>query len=200
MFKNYILIIAIPLFVFSGCKDERSDLGDKYFEKGEYSKAVKSYNEYLELYPAHIKSIYNRGRAYEELGQYDKAMADYKEVLKRDPQNINAILSVANDYYTRKKDYENTVFQAEKALDLNEKNAYAYVLKGRAHQKLGNIQEAMSDYNNAISINKDYAEAYISRGSLRLATGHKSRACGDFKTAAALGSETAVNLEKKYCK
>lgn len=200
MLNKQLFVIGLLLLTMISCKDERSGLGDRYFERGEYQKAIESYNKYIHLYPEHLKSIYNRGRAYEEIGEYEKALEDFRHVLRKNPENISAILSLANDFYVRKKDYENTIFYADKALDLNEKNALAYVLRGRANQKLGNVNQALSDYNNAISVDKNYAEAYISRGSLRLAAKQKSRACGDFKTAAALGSSQAEQLLKKYCR
>lgn len=187
------------LIFFTACKDERSDLADKHFARGEYEKAVQSYNEYISLYPEHLKSIYNRGRAYEELGEYEKAMKDFRHVLRREPSHVRALLSVANHYYAREKDYENAIFYADKALE-HDKNALAYIIKGRSQQKLGQLTEALSSYNNAISENENYPDAYISRGSLRLAAKQTGRACNDFKTAAALGSDQASQLLSKYCK
>lgn len=199
MLQRVIYNFLIILFLFS-CGDENSNNGDKFFARGEYEKAVKAYSEYIHLNPEHIKSIYNRGRAYEELGQYDKAMKDFQHVLKREPKNVRALVSVANDFYVRKKDYENAIFYADKALEIDEKNALAYTLRGRSQQKLGQINEALSSYNNAISVDKNFTEAYISRGSLRLALKQKSSACKDFKTAAAIGSPQADELLMKYCR
>ncbi|MGK7388865.1 MAG: tetratricopeptide repeat protein [Candidatus Cyclobacteriaceae bacterium M2_1C_046] len=200
MIKKQLFLIGILFLILSGCKDERSDLGDKYYERGEYKKAIESYNEYINLNPEHLKSIYNRGRAYEELGQYDQAVQDYRHVLKNDPENVRALLSMAKYYYSQEDDYENAIFYVDKALKIDDKNAMAYVIRGRANQKLGNIQEALSDYNNAIAVNRDYADAYLSRGSLRFAVNNKTKACADFKTASALGSAQADELLEKYCR
>lgn len=200
MLKRFFAYFGILFLIFFiACKDERSNEGDRYYARGEYEKAVQSYNEYISLNPEHIKSIYNRGRAYEELGEYEKAMKDFQHVLKREPNHVRALLSVANDYYVRKKDYENAIFYADKALEHDKKNALAFILKGRAQQKLGQLTPALSSYNNAISVNKNYADAYISRGSLRLAANQPDKACNDFETAAALGSEQATQLLSKYC-
>lgn len=200
MYNNFLLLFfGALIFLLSACNDERSNQGDLYLSRGEYAKAITSYNEYISLYPEHIKSIYNRGRAYEALGQYEKALEDYQHVLKREPQNVKALLSMANDFYVRQKDYENTVFYADKALEHDTKNAMAYTLKGRALQKLGRVNDALASYNNAISVNAKYADAYISKGSLYIAANQKTKACSNFKTALALGSEQADELLKKYC-
>lgn len=200
MFKKQLFLIGILLFALSGCKDERSDVGDRYYERGEYEKAIEAYNEYINLNPEHLKSIYNRGRAYEQLGQYDKAVQDFRHVLRNDPENVRALLSMANHYYVREKDYENAIFYVDEALELDDKNPMAYVLRGRANQKLGNVQEALSDYNNAIAVNREYADAYLSRGSLRFAVNQRKKACADFNTASALGSSQADELLEKYCR
>lgn len=196
--------IIFPLFLLlislGSCKDESSDLGDQYFKKGEYQKAIDAYTEFLKYEPGHVKSLYNRGRAYEELKQYDKALQDFNEVIKKDPANANAYMSIASDYYYRQKDYENTVFYAEKALDADENNAVAYTLQGKGYQKLGKLQEALNAYNSAISVDKEYVDAYLSRGYLRIYQKQTSRACADFRVAASLGSDNANKLVKRFCR
>lgn len=198
MRKVFIALLIIITAV--SCKDEQSELGDRYFQRGEYQKAVEAYTEYLKLEPTHIKSLYNRGRAYEELKQYDKALADFHKVVKEDPLNVNAYLSIASDYYYRQRDYQNTIFYAEKILNLNENSVTAHTLKGKAHQKLGDLQKAMSAYNAAISVNKNYPDAYLSRGLLRLHLKKNRLACADLRMASSLGSKSADNIVAKYCR
>lgn len=196
--RNFIIIIA-AIAILSACKDERSELGDKYFQQGEYEKAIDAYTEYLRLEPTHIKSLYNRGRAYEELGKYSEALEDFTAVLKEDPTNVNALLSIAADYYYRLQDYDNTIFYAEKVLAVDE-SAMAHTLIGKAHQKLGELNKAMAAYNAAISVDREYADAYISRGSLRVYLRQYGRACADFKVAKSLGAVNADELLERYCK
>jgi tetratricopeptide (TPR) repeat protein len=196
--KNvFVLFFALAIV---SCSNENSKNGDKFFSNGEYEKAVEAYTVYLNTEPRDIKTIYNRGRAYEELGKYELALKDFNRVIKEDPLNVNAHLSIMADYYDRLNDYENTIFFAEKVLKLDETNAYAFTLKGKAHQKLGQLQEALTDYNAAISVDKEYAEAYLSRGALRIYTKQTSRACSDFRMAQTLGVEKADELIKKYCR
>ena len=80
---KYFLFIVLVNILFA-CQNENSLLGDRYFEAGDYQKAIEAYNEYLKLKPRHVKSIYNRGRCYQELGQYDRAMVDFNKVVDLD--------------------------------------------------------------------------------------------------------------------
>ena len=193
-------LLFIALIAVIGCKNENSNEGDAYFNKGQYEKAVKSYTVYLSTEPRDIKTIYNRGRAYEELGKYELALKDFNKVIKEDPLNVNAHLSIASDYYHRLQDYENTIFYAEKVLKLDETNATAFVLKGKAFQKLGKIQDALTAYNAAISVDKDHADAYLSRGSLRIYQKQYSKACADMRMAQSLGAAAAEKIISRYCK
>lgn len=193
------LVLFFALAIVS-CSNENSKNGDKFYSNGEYEKAVEAYTIYLNTEPRDIKTIYNRGRAYEELGKYELALKDFNRVIKEDPLNVNAHLSIMADYYDRLNDYENTIFFAEKVLKLDETNAYAFTLKGKAHQKLGELPDALTAYNAAISVDKEYAEAYLSRGALRVYSKQTSRACADFRMAQTLGVEKADELIKKYCR
>jgi len=195
--KSLVAVLLVVVAV-TACKDERSELGDKHFRNGQYEEAIKAYTEYLRLEPTHIKSLYNRGRAYEELGKYSEALEDFNKVLKEDPQNANALLSITSDFYYRQKDYENTIYHAEKVLKIEE-SAMAHTLMGKAHQKLGNLKEAMAAYDAAISVDKEYADAYVSRGSLKVYLNQRGRACTDFKLAESLGAANGKSLLGKYC-
>ncbi len=197
--KNIVAITVFAILLMTGCGDEQSTVGDSYYKKGEYKKAVDAYSEYLNLEPTHIKSLYNRGRAYQELGEFEKALADFNAVIKEEPTNTNALLSLANDFYYRQKDFENAIFYADKVIDYDADNEVAYNLRGKAFQKLGKLTEAMEAYNNALSVNDQYADAYVSRGSLRLYQNQTSRACTDFQMAKSLGADGADELISKYC-
>lgn len=197
--RKVIMFFVLVVFMAS-CNDEESKLGDQYFKQGEYQKAVEAYTEYISLQPRNVKALYNRGRAYEELGKYKEALADFHSVMKEDPINTNALLSITNDFYSRLHDYENTIFHADKVLELEQNNALAYTLKGKSYQKLGKLKEAMTSYNAALSANKEYVDAYLSRGSLRVYLKQTGKACSDFRLAESLSPGVAATLVKKYCR
>ena len=192
-------IILFIIILFSSCEDERSRLGDKYFNEGKYQKAVQVYTEFLRIMPSHFKTIYNRGRAYEELEQYEKALEDFHRMLKIDPKNVSAMLSIGN-YYYRIEDFDQGLFYFEKALVEDGSNAQAFFLKARSNHRRGNIQDALTDYNNAININRDHGEAYLYRGSIRVHIKSFKGACKDFKLAQALEVLDAEEAIEKYCR
>ena len=60
---------------------------------------------------------------------------------------------------------QQTINDYNKAIELNPKDATAYVNRGIAYNALGNYQQAINDYNKAIELNPKDAEAYYNRGN-----------------------------------
>lgn len=191
--------ILVVLALTAGCENNHSREGDAFFKRGQYKKAVDSYTTYLTTEPRDIKTIYNRGRAYHELGEYKRALADFRRVVYEDPLNTKALMSIAADYYDRLEDYENAVFYADKVLKLDEANADAFTLKGKAHQKSGNVDDALEAYNSALRADDEHAGVYMARSTLWLYQGKRKKGCSDLKMAELLGASAAKALIGKYC-
>ena len=198
MKMKYFFIIILMISI-SSCQNENSLIGDAYFEKGKYSEAIASYNEFLRLKPGHLKTIYNRGRCYQELGEYEKAMKDFNKVIKLDPNNENALLSLGQESY-RTGNYKSSAFYSEKVLERDPNNAMAHYLKGRSNHKQGYIRDALHNYNSAINLSKDFGEAYLHRGALKLYLKQNAAACADLRKAVALKVEGAENALRKNCR
>jgi len=173
---------------------------DNLFNKGEYGEAVEMYTEFLRLHPEHTKTLYNRGRAYEEMNEYEKALEDFNSVLKKDFTHVQANISVAKDFYFRQKDYHKAITFLNTAIKHSPQNAIAFTMRGKAYQKLGEVDKALKEYNNAISIDNTLGEAYYSRGSLWIHLRKKEKACSDFDIAISLGNKDALEATKQYCK
>lgn len=195
---KYLAIVFIAL-IAAGCNNEDSINGDDLFDDGEYLEAIDAYTSYLATHPDHKKSIYNRGRSYEEVGDVNKAIADFEKLLDIDPKYINAYLSLAKISYNS-HDYNKVLIYAGDAIDLNENNAQAHFLAGRAEHQLGYFEQAIESYNNAITINRDFGEAYLYRGAVKIGQEKFRSACEDFKFAKSLDVPEADKAIKDYCK
>lgn len=192
-------IVVLLLFGLISCGGETTTQGDVYFEKGEFQKAIKEYNGYLESNPKEVTVLYNRGRAYEELGEFKKAEVDFLAVLDMDERNLSAFLSLSKLYYAQKA-YNKSVIFADKALEQNENSAQGHFLSARAKHQLGYVESALESYSLAININRDFGEAYLYRGLLKIHQQKKSSACEDFRKAVALKVREAKSIQDKYCK
>lgn len=184
--------------ILCACGDNQSKEGDKLFKQGKYEAAIQQYDAYLEYNPEDLTSVYNQGRAYEELGEIEKALENYERAIEIDPKHANSLLSIGK-YHFREKNYADATFYFSKASEIIQSNPQVFFLKGRAHHKLGETQEAMEAYDQAISKNGDYGEAYLYRGALKVYQGKKSAGCGDIRVAQSLNVPEAEEALNEYC-
>ncbi|PIB35172.1 hypothetical protein BFP72_07065 [Reichenbachiella sp. 5M10] len=195
--KNILWVVLAAVSMLA-CETEDRTKGDSLYASKEYKSAVKAYDEYLELHPTHVKSLYNRGRSYEELKEYDKALADFNQVLELDKKNTSAMLSLSKYYYRAEK-FDQSLFYAESAIKVKDDMAEGFFWVARASHHMGDFPKAKAAYNNAINLNKQYGEAYLYRGALKMQEDKKTGACQDFKQAKNLGIKEAEAAIKKYC-
>ncbi|MDF9797144.1 tetratricopeptide (TPR) repeat protein [Catalinimonas alkaloidigena] len=198
MFGKWMLSFSVISILFFACNSNEYKMADRYFEQGEYKKAIEQYNEYLEYQPTHVESMYNRGRAYEELGEFKKSLASYEEALEVDPKNVNALMSIGK-YHFRNENYQDAAFYFDKASQIHKSDAKAHYLAGRAFHKSGKTKEAMDAYNSTISLDDQYGEAFLYRGALKVYEGKKSAGCEDFRLASALNVAEAQEAIDQYC-
>lgn len=57
------------------------------------------------------------------------------------------------------QDYQNTIFHADKAIDINPDLAEAYLIRAQAEEKLGQMSAAMNDLNKAVSLYQEQSNS-----------------------------------------
>ncbi len=82
-----VLLLALALFTACTSKaakaQEKIDLGQKYLTELNYTEAVASFTEAIELDPENIPAYMGRAEAYIGLKQYDDAKADYTTAIEK---------------------------------------------------------------------------------------------------------------------
>lgn len=69
------------------------NLGNEYYKKEEFDKALEEYNKAIEVKPDSLETYFNRALAYTRKKEYDKAISDINKVIKLNP-------TLAEAYYT----------------------------------------------------------------------------------------------------
>jgi tetratricopeptide (TPR) repeat protein len=102
------LSIFLALILFSSCSSTFQD-GEVYYKRGEFEKAISTFNKVLFLNVTDVKSLHLRARSYEEMEEYGKALKDYKTIIKYKPTYAHAHAGIGmisfklKDYATAEK-------------------------------------------------------------------------------------------------
>ncbi|MBM2837536.1 MAG: repeat-containing protein YrrB [Deltaproteobacteria bacterium] len=142
----------------------------------------------------------SKKRADEALAEVARLRAEL-EAVKGDKQKqaeYNAAANVlsAKDWYEKayalyqSGDKQGSLDAGSKAIELDPKYVYAYIIRGLAYSELGDNIRAIVDYDRAIELNPKYANAYGNRGLAYSNLGDKIRAIADYNKA--------IELDPKY--
>ena len=136
--------------------------------KKDTKQAIEDFNKALKINPDCTNAYRKLGDAYFSMGDNDKAIENFIEVIKREP-NAQAFFSLGNAYYARgkaknvKEDNALSIDNFNKALELNNEFALAYLNRGQAY---GNSEQAIEDFQKALSLSLPNEFIEIAKGLL----------------------------------
>ena len=99
--RHTVLASLLLVLITTACGNQAQQVFDeaqKFYDSGEYQKAIDSYTEAIRFDPEYEKAYYNRGDAYYDLGQYEKAVKEFTEAIRVDPRCAFAYASRSNAY------------------------------------------------------------------------------------------------------
>jgi len=94
-----------------------NNLGDLYFRKKDYQKAIDEFEKAILLKPDYGDVYHNLGNVYKELGDFDKALVVYEKSLTINPNIWPSYQNIAFIYFLDKK-YDLALENLEKAIKL----------------------------------------------------------------------------------
>ena len=124
--------------------------GRKYFNNGEYQKAIEYYNKILELDVNYSDAYNNRGLAYDNLGEHLKAIEDHNKSIELDPNASDA-------YYNRGITYANlgknlkAIEDYTEAIRIDPNDSDAYNNSGLTYFEQSKYEEAIKNIAELIN-------------------------------------------------
>ena len=107
--------------------------GNAYNAKGDYDRAIKDYNDAIQLDPDFIDAYIDLADVYTKKGDYDRAIEVCNKAIQLDLSRMSSDLSITS--------------------------AAAYNNRGDAYAGKGDKEKAIADYRKALSINPSYKDA-----------------------------------------
>jgi tetratricopeptide (TPR) repeat protein len=168
------------------------DQGAVLAELGRYSEAIASYNRAIQLNnrwgTSSLTNAYlKRGGAYYKQGNKQAALQDFSQAIHTNPQSSLAWY-VQGHALTDLGRYSEAIASYDRAIQLNKdwgksSLANAYLDQGVTHEKQGNKQAALQDYNQAVRLNPNSSLAWYNQGAVLAELGRNSEAITSFDHA-----------------
>jgi SpoVK/Ycf46/Vps4 family AAA+-type ATPase len=177
-------------------------IGNDYYEKGDYERAIENYNMAILLNPVFSEAYFNRALSYYQLKNFDKSVADYTKSAELDPQNP-IIYNNRGDAFYRKQDFQSAIKDYDKAISLNPNYLKAFYNRGLSYASVEEYEKAVEDFSKVIQIKADFAEAYHLRGLAYEYAGNITSAVEDYEKALEINpalSEAKTHLESARAK
>jgi tetratricopeptide (TPR) repeat protein len=139
------LLLLAPLHAFAQTDDEAFRKGNRAYEQGQKTEAVKHYTQAIELNPQDADAYYNRGNAKLALGDQPWTIQDFTRAIELNPQFAIAYCN-RGIVKAQSGDKRGAFVDLEKAKQL-------FVEQGN-----------MEAYKNAIEIQKKVSDQFARKG------------------------------------
>jgi tetratricopeptide (TPR) repeat protein len=139
------------------------NLGKLHSIQDNWEPARKAFEAALRIDPTYIEAVDGLGFALEALGDDEGALAMYRKAIALNEERRGTFDSPhvnLSAYYNRTGDAQKALEHARQALALDPNSDRALFQKGRAHERLGNLDEAANALNDAIGINPRASSYY----------------------------------------
>ena len=141
-------------------------------KKGNFQGAIEEYSKALKFYPAHFKSLFNRGFAYDKVGQFDMAIQDYSAAIEIEPNyplcfynrgitydHMNQLQRAFDDFSTAILLYEEKMQQQQQQSGNDPSlitQSYVDFYQNRAFcgKKMSMLEQAIKDFTTVLSLSE----------------------------------------------
>ena len=195
-----VSVFGVAVFmVLTGCGDTHIDYcsrGLAYAKRGEFDRAIASYDKAIERDPWNAEAYASRGYVYYAKGEYDRAIANYSRAIDLDPAYTRVYVN-RGDAYSMKAEYDRAVSDYTKALELNPRLAKVYDARGLARAAQGDFDRAVSNFTVAIGLELLEPRFYLHRASAYRNKGLYEQAWQDVRQAQKLGLQAEPDFLKR---
>jgi tetratricopeptide (TPR) repeat protein len=114
--------------------------------------AINDYSRVIELNPLHAGAMWYRGRAYERARNYPVALENYSQSIALQPTNSGVYQARALLFFGPLQDPGRAIPDFTRCIELGagNPNPFCIVNRGRAYERVGEIQLAIADLELAL--------------------------------------------------
>lgn len=153
--KKRVFFILSSLFAFSLMFGQtraasQSAIGDDYFDRGEFQKALLTYKKLYEYQPYNNNYLYKIVETYQQLEQYDQAQAVLESVI-REPKNPSLLVEIGYNYQLKNSIAKANQYYDEAISAIDERPTFIYSISQR-FEKRSLLPQAIKSYKKASAL------------------------------------------------
>ena len=175
----------------------RGQLRDFRGAVGDYTAAIGLWENGRGVLPfGPMVAFNNRGEGYMNLRDYKQALADFNTALEYAPEDPS-LYTARSHCHMALGDHQKAIQDASRAIELS-RYPHAYAMRGLVRSRMGDIDGAVSDMNEAVKLSPRDPYVYATRGLVLKAKGDYVGAKRDFEKVLELDpsdTQSRVNLQ-----
>ena len=171
------------------------------FERGisqslikQYTNAVNTYSEAIELNPTNPFLYLNRATTRAEMIDFISSIDNSYQSITLDSDPAKRLHNTG----TRTYSYDEAIEDMNKAIKLYPDFAEGYYNRANLMAISGQLPEAYDDYSRAIELEPSLGEAYYNRGLVQIFMKDTRKGCMDLSKAGELGIEAAYDVLRQF--
>ncbi len=150
-----------------------------------WEESITSYDKAIAMDPAYLRALENRGRAHFRLENYKQASGDLRQVINLDEEEDGSVrLMLADTYVALGEDRQAIIFYGE-AERRGQGNADLFFRRGACYARIEDMENALSDLNQAYGKGKQDAELFLERANVQIRLENVRGAMSDLNEAIA---------------
>jgi Flp pilus assembly protein TadD len=128
------------------------ELGQSYYETGDYKAAATSLEEALRLQPDFFEALVLLAKSYQHAGLYASAVSVLQKAVLLQPTNLDVRTSLGTALILAGQP-QDAIAVLEEVARLSPASALVYTHLGQAYRLTGKFQEALNAFTQALRIN-----------------------------------------------
>ena len=171
------------------------------FERGisqslikQYTNAVNTYSEAIELNPTNPFLYLNRATTRAEMIDFISSIDNSYQSITLDSDPAKRLHNTG----TRTYSYDEAIEDMNKVIKLYPDFAEGYYNRANLMAISGQLPEAYDDYTRAIELEPSLGEAYYNRGLVQIFMKDTRKGCMDLSKAGELGIEAAYDVLRQF--
>lgn len=137
-----------------------------YQQKQETGKAIAVCNQVLSLYPNSLDALLLKAELLKSQNKNDEALATLQTAYTYAPFDPQLAYNLAFEYAEAKNSKALTLTDSILQIQVAQKQAEPYYIKGVYYQNIGNTAQALQLYDRAIQQDYNFLDAYMEKGRL----------------------------------